>query len=98
MNRKRFKGAASAALMIVIATTLVLASGAWAQSKYKTLYKFKGGTGGSCSRAGLSSRCKWQPLRQWNPRWRQPQSGYWFVDANRDWLVADCALQLCRRR
>jgi uncharacterized repeat protein (TIGR03803 family) len=53
MNRKRFLGAASAALMIVIVTTLVLASGASAQSKYKTLYKFKGGTGGSQPWAGL---------------------------------------------
>jgi uncharacterized repeat protein (TIGR03803 family) len=39
-------GAASAALMIVIVVTLVLAPGAWAQGKYKTLYKFKGGKDG----------------------------------------------------
>src|SRR5271167_1853844 len=53
MNHRRFLGAASAALMIVIVTTLVLASGAWAQSKYKTLYKFKGRTGGGAPFAGL---------------------------------------------
>ena len=47
MNYRRFLGAASAALMIVIVITLVLAPGAWAQSKYKTLYKFKGGKDGS---------------------------------------------------
>ncbi len=46
MNYKKFLGAASAALMIVILFTLMLAPGAWAQSKYKTLYKFKGGKDG----------------------------------------------------
>jgi uncharacterized repeat protein (TIGR03803 family) len=53
MNYKRFLGTASAALMIVIIVTLVLVSGAWAQSKYKTLYKFKGGKDGSQTHAGL---------------------------------------------
>src|ERR1022692_1092343 len=43
MNHKRFLGAANAALMIVIVMTLLLAPSAWAQSTYKTLYKFKGG-------------------------------------------------------
>ena len=46
MTHKKFLGAASAALMIIIAITLVLAPAAWAQSKYKTLYKFKGGKDG----------------------------------------------------
>ena len=40
MNYKRLLGTASAALMIVM-VTLALAPGSWAQSKYKTLYKFK---------------------------------------------------------
>jgi uncharacterized repeat protein (TIGR03803 family) len=46
MNYKKFLGAASAALIIVILVTLVLSPGAWAQNKYKTLYKFKGGKDG----------------------------------------------------
>ena len=46
MNYKKFLGAASAALMIVIAITLVLAPAASAQTKFKTLYKFKGGKDG----------------------------------------------------
>ncbi len=53
MNHKKFFGTANAALMIVIILTLVLAPGAWAQSKFKTLYKFTGGTDGSQPRAGL---------------------------------------------
>src|ERR1039458_3931748 len=40
MNYKKFLGAASAALLIVIAF-FILATGAWAQSKFKTLHKFK---------------------------------------------------------
>src|ERR1039458_659821 len=47
MKYKKFFGAALAALMIVIAITLVSAPGAWAQSKYKTLHKFAGGTDGN---------------------------------------------------
>jgi uncharacterized repeat protein (TIGR03803 family) len=53
MNYKKFLGAASATLMIVIVVTLVLAPGAWAQGKYKTLYKFKGGKDGNGPWAGL---------------------------------------------
>ena len=53
MNYKKFWAAASAALMIVIVITLMLAPGAWAQSKYKTLYKFKGGKDGNQPRASL---------------------------------------------
>jgi uncharacterized repeat protein (TIGR03803 family) len=45
MNYKRFLGAASAVLMIIIAI-LTLVPGAWAQSKYKMLYKFTGGKDG----------------------------------------------------
>ena len=39
MNYKRFLGAASAVLMFII-VTLALEPGAWAQVKYKTLYRF----------------------------------------------------------
>ena len=46
MKHTKFLRAASAALMIVIVIALVLAPGVWAQSKYKTLYKFKGGKDG----------------------------------------------------
>jgi uncharacterized repeat protein (TIGR03803 family) len=52
MNYKKFLGAASAAQMILIAI-LMLAPGAWAQSKYKTLYTFKGGTDGAYPTASL---------------------------------------------
>jgi uncharacterized repeat protein (TIGR03803 family) len=52
MTYKKFLAAASAALMMII-LTLALTPGAWAQSKYKTLYKFTGGTDGSGPQAGL---------------------------------------------
>jgi uncharacterized repeat protein (TIGR03803 family) len=52
MNYKKFLGAASAALMIVIVVTL-MTPGAWAQSAYKTLYRFKGGKDGNGPAAGL---------------------------------------------
>ena len=52
MNYKRFLGAASAALMIIIAI-LTLAQGAGAASKYKTLYKFSGGKDGGFPKASL---------------------------------------------
>jgi uncharacterized repeat protein (TIGR03803 family) len=52
MNYKKFLGAASAALLIVIAI-FMLTPGAWAQSKFKTLYKFKGGKDGANPLAGL---------------------------------------------
>jgi hypothetical protein len=52
MKYTKFLGAASAALMIVIAV-LMLAPNSGAQSKYKTLYKFKGGTDGRDPLAGL---------------------------------------------
>jgi uncharacterized repeat protein (TIGR03803 family) len=45
MSCKRFLGAASAALMIVIAVTLVLAPAAGAASKYKVLHAFHGSDG-----------------------------------------------------
>ena len=45
MNYKKFLGAASAALMIVIVMTLALAPDAWAASKYKVLYRFDGAAG-----------------------------------------------------
>jgi uncharacterized repeat protein (TIGR03803 family) len=54
MNYKKFLGAASAALMIIIIVILVLSPGACAQSKYKTLYTFTGGTDGSQPVAGLA--------------------------------------------
>ena len=52
MNYKKFLGAASTALLIGI-VTLMLAPGAWAQSKYKTLHRFKGGRDGALPYAGL---------------------------------------------
>ncbi|MGA8491475.1 MAG: choice-of-anchor tandem repeat GloVer-containing protein [Terriglobales bacterium] len=47
MNYKKLLGAASAVLMIVVVITLALTSGAWGQTKYKTLHTFHGkdGTG-----------------------------------------------------
>jgi uncharacterized repeat protein (TIGR03803 family) len=45
MNHKKFSGAASAALVVVIAI-FVLAPCAGAQSKFKTLHKFNGGNDG----------------------------------------------------
>jgi len=53
MNYRRFLGAASAAVMIVIVITLALTSGAWAQTKFKTLYRFKGAKDGASPVAGL---------------------------------------------
>ncbi len=55
MKYKKFLGAASTALMIATIVILMLAPVAWAQSKYKTLYKFKGGKDGSGPAAGLIS-------------------------------------------
>jgi uncharacterized repeat protein (TIGR03803 family) len=52
MNYKKFLGAASAALVIVMAI-LMLATAAGAASKYKTLYKFKGKMDGGYPYAGL---------------------------------------------
>jgi uncharacterized repeat protein (TIGR03803 family) len=52
MNYRRYVGAASAALLIVIAI-LMLAPGVWAASKYKTLYKFRGHKDGGAPYAGL---------------------------------------------
>jgi len=52
MNYKKFLAAASAALMI-LTVTLMLAPGAWAASKYKVLYAFKGGADGIYSEGGL---------------------------------------------
>jgi uncharacterized repeat protein (TIGR03803 family) len=52
MNYKRFLGTASGALMIIIAI-LMLAQGAGAASKYKTLYKFSRGKDGNFPLASL---------------------------------------------
>jgi len=46
MNYKKFAAAGSAALMIVIAVTLVFVPGAGAQTKYKTLHRFTEGKSG----------------------------------------------------
>jgi len=51
MNYKRFLGAASAALLIVTAIS-ILTPGVWAQSTYKTLYKFTG-KGGARPQGGV---------------------------------------------
>ncbi|MGA8734937.1 MAG: choice-of-anchor tandem repeat GloVer-containing protein [Terriglobales bacterium] len=53
MKYTKLLGTASTALMIVIIITLALAPGIWAQTKYKTLYKFKGGKDGSAPNAGV---------------------------------------------
>src|SRR5690242_19524226 len=53
MRYTKFLAAASAALMIVIVVTLVLAPGAWAQSKFKTLHRFTGGKDGGNATGGL---------------------------------------------
>lgn len=53
MNYKKSLGTVSAALMIIIALTLVLPPGAGAQVKYKTLYSFKGGSDGAFPTASL---------------------------------------------
>ena len=53
MKYKKFLGAASAALMIVIILTLVLTPSALAVSKYKTLHKFTGGKDGGAPYASL---------------------------------------------
>jgi uncharacterized repeat protein (TIGR03803 family) len=52
MNYTKFLRAASAALMIVIAIFMLTPS-AWAQSKFKTLYKFSGGNDGRGPEASL---------------------------------------------
>jgi len=48
MNHKKFSGAASAALLIVVAI-FILAPGAWAQSRYKSLHAFHGKDGAAPS-------------------------------------------------
>jgi len=53
MNYKKFLRAASAALMIVVVITLALTSGASAQTKFTTLYRFKGGKDGASPLASL---------------------------------------------
>ncbi len=53
MKHAKFFAAASAALAIVIVVTLLLAPGAWAQSKFKTLHTFKGGKDGHGAFGGL---------------------------------------------
>jgi hypothetical protein len=42
MSRNRSLAAVSASLLVLITVILVVAPGAWAQSKYKTLYRFTG--------------------------------------------------------
>jgi hypothetical protein len=53
MNYKKFLGAASVALMIVITVSLLFAPGAWAQNRFKTLHKFTGLKDGGLSAASL---------------------------------------------
>jgi uncharacterized repeat protein (TIGR03803 family) len=53
MNCKRFLGAAIADLVLIILVALVFAPGAWAQSKFKTLYKFTSGADGNDPLASL---------------------------------------------
>ncbi len=57
MDSHKFCTAASgvfAAVRVVLIVVLILASGAGAASKYKTLYKFKGGTDGVSANPGLA--------------------------------------------
>jgi len=54
MNNRRLLGAACAALLVVIVVTLVFAPGAWAATKYKTLYVFQGGNDGRSPQQGLT--------------------------------------------
>jgi uncharacterized repeat protein (TIGR03803 family) len=51
-NRKRLS-TLEAVMLVVIIVIPVLTPGAWAQSKYKTLYKFSGGKDGKFPQAGL---------------------------------------------
>ena len=51
-NRKRLL-TLGAVMLVVIIVMPVLTPGAWAQSKYKTLYKFSGGKDGKSPHAGL---------------------------------------------
>lgn len=63
MSYKRFLGAASAVLMVVIVITLMLAPSVWAQTKYQTLYRFKGGADGRLALECPRLRCGWEHLR-----------------------------------
>jgi hypothetical protein len=53
MSRNKSLETLSAALLVVITVVLAFAPGAWAQSSYKTLYKFTGGVDGNAVGAGL---------------------------------------------
>ena len=53
MKRNTSLIALSTAFLVTITVILVLSAGAWAQSKYKTLYKFKDGEDGGTPAAGL---------------------------------------------
>ena len=50
MSRNRSLAAVSASLLVLITVILVVAPGAWAQSKYKTLYRFTGVSDGDFPR------------------------------------------------
>jgi hypothetical protein len=43
MSRNKSLGNLSGALLVIVMAVLLVAPGAWAQSKYKTLYSFTGG-------------------------------------------------------
>src|SRR6202521_5039738 len=53
MSRNRSLWTIGAALLVIIIVILVLAPGAWAASKYKTLHKFTGGADGELPDADL---------------------------------------------
>jgi len=53
MSRNRNLGRPSATALAVLMAVLALPSSSWAQSKYKTLYKFTGGNDGAAPQASL---------------------------------------------
>jgi len=52
MRRKQFL-AVFTGILVIVAVTLIFGGSVWAQSTYKTLYKFKGGKDGNSPDAGV---------------------------------------------
>jgi uncharacterized repeat protein (TIGR03803 family) len=53
MKRNKSLGILGAAPLVIVTVILVVTPGAWAQSKYKTLHRFTGGTDGGSPHAGM---------------------------------------------